>query len=271
MKEDKLDDITIFLSCGILRDYQKEIKLKFHTEDRQMHVNTEELLFVADENQRKSGSLLLKYEPEICKVVLQNLTKKPLSYTIRTNSIFFDINIVKMGSALQNEVPSGSTDEIIVKPRLQHILESKNLVLSLYLEEHFTIYNNAFPSEKIWVAMRFTRGHLKLFYQNPGSKDGYVYRRLEEQIIKFLSQFSMYFDAQLMTDVVDNSREDLTEYLYLDFRYITDELVFYGLKGHVGETFFDLSRLLHGSLFKHPVFAFWKKIIALFLKSSLGN
>ena len=42
--------------------------------------------------------------------------------------------------------------------------------------------------------------------------------------------------------------------LYYDFRYITDELVYYGLRTNAGQSFESLASMLFTAVFNHPMF-----------------
>lgn len=249
--------VEIFIKCRILKDYQERVLLKSKIVHPVMSVKQTEVLFVSSE--KKIQDI----------VIIENKNKNSLNYSIRTNCIFFDIRtpygfITSENSHNTFQILPMDSHSITIKPKVEQILEK---IKGPYIEEHFTIYNKNNKSEKIWITMKFTRGFLRQFYPTPGPKTGYVFTFLEEQIIQFLTRFSQYCDN--LTSELKKSEDKLKtiEYyftresvkqLHFDLHYITDELVFYGLKGRVGSSFYDLAKLLYGVIYSHQIFDLFK-------------
>jgi len=120
---------------------------------------------------------------------------------------------------------------------------------------------------------------LRQFFTAPGPKNAFTFSTLEESISLLLRQFKVLCDSTLnqIYSMMETSSNDSTKALkirsiskmlkkspfntlYFDLRYLTDELVFYGLKGKAGQAFFDLAKLLYSILFSHKIFEMTKMI-----------
>jgi hypothetical protein len=153
-----------------------------------------------------------------------------LNYVVRSDfCVFFDVD--NYGDDYEGtSIPPSGSHKITIIPNLSLINDAQH-ANKKYIEEHFTVYNRKNMKEKSWVTLQYTRGYLRQFYTAPGPKSAYAFTALEDRIVRLLRQFKM-LDVPL-------------DMLYFDLRYLTDELVFYGLKGSVGQYFFDLAKLLY--------------------------
>eukprot|EP00164_Ancoracysta_twista_P018715 GFYU01032536.1.p1 GENE.GFYU01032536.1~~GFYU01032536.1.p1 ORF type:complete len:189 (+),score=33.38 GFYU01032536.1:66-569(+) len=95
---------------------------------------------------------------------------------------------------------------------------------------------------------------------------------LEETIVTFYSKFAKFASKvvavccpddnksslveNIMAFDLDNHRDlqELYDLLYFECHYVTDELVFYGLKGTVGQFVYPLAVLMYRVLFQNELF-----------------
>ncbi|KAG2387391.1 hypothetical protein C9374_001723 [Naegleria lovaniensis] len=177
-------------------------------------------------------------------------------------------------------IPPENTHTIVIEP----IVSKLSKMDAKYLEEHLFIYNYENIREKKLITIKFSRGSsITQFYSTPGSKSSPVYNALEESIVNVITQFRKYSEyylsmknlseyemdnrnnssgsggsttsrsKRITLDVIEDilRQKEFTS-LYYDIRFLTDELVFWGLKGNVvGKVIFDLANLLYISLFKY--------------------
>ncbi|KAL1530705.1 hypothetical protein AB1Y20_001604 [Prymnesium parvum] len=156
------------------------------------------------------------------------------------------------------------------------------LTKARYVEEHFTIYNLADLNEHKCVLLRLSCGqlHEHAFSYAP-SESTFGYSALEEEILCFYSNFTALM-TQITTrlqqpcggDEIQESSEVRAQrqynsllaelerlvgdqrykQLWLDFRHITDELVFYGMRAQTSHLISPLANLCYKMLYRHDIF-----------------
>lgn len=153
-----------------------------------------------------------------------------------------------------------------------------------FMEEHLAIYNRHQLTESYVIALRLTtQDQLRFFYMSPGTKSQYAFNKLENTVTKFLSDFHNMFDSvvtnineikersydvdvtsgppkdaksvskQCLALLTNTFKSNHYDDLYFDLVYITDELVFYGLKGYVGHFVFQLANLFYSVVLNHAI------------------
>jgi hypothetical protein len=223
------EEIEIFLKCRILKDFQERFILRAKINEPQMKCSPQELLFIGTDEKLDS----LNISPKNDKIKIKNLKEKNLKFLIKTSSLYFDIEPISFEIKKKKEI------QILIKPNIKKILENQSFKKLQYIEEHLFIYNVNDLSEKYSIDLRLTRGHIRQFYTAPGTKTGYTFSNLENQIVVFLTNFSSEKNKQKF---------------FLDLIYLIDELIYYCLKGRVSEPFFDLAKLLFEMLYNHKIF-----------------
>jgi len=286
----------ITITCRLVKDYQEVVVFRANCRRPQMELSTTDLVFIGRDTavssslssvssspalsspptptdaiyepqpqpqpaipdrllkKRDSETYVLEIEPEAHTLSIRNLHSRPLRYTLRNDSLFFT---VQCGDS-PNEKDVGQVYHVVVRPNMSAILEKLNQILKdKYVEEHFSVYNCNNLTEKYWVSVRLSTGHLRHFSTSPGPKTAYPFQSLEHTISRFLRSFNRFWADQQQAIVEGAGAGAEEEYmqLYVELHYITDELVFYGLKGQVGQFVFHLATLLYSVLFRHPVFS----------------
>jgi hypothetical protein len=229
--------------------------------------------------------------PEQAVVLVKNLLGRPLRYLVKSDCRLFEVE-VPISTKIADR---GSEQVLLVKVNSDVLRDSQFLLAGeKYIEEHFTIYNADNLKEKYWIVLRFSRGSMQQFFPNPGLRSGIQFSMLEQRIMRFLHrvhsqlmQKMTSFGAstavacenvdvapshqseaigQVVSGQSDNARPHIAFYnwlasdqdmnaLYFELRFITDELVFYGLKGKVGRIFMHLAALTFSSLAKSLLFS----------------
>jgi hypothetical protein len=90
---------------------------------------------------------------------------------------------------------------------------------------------------------------------------GYPFDIMEGHIASFLGHFR-FFWAGIFRENSPSGDKSVTEpekALYFMYHYITDELLYYGLKRQVGRHVTQLADLLFSALFSHELFAVLRK------------
>jgi len=167
------------------------------------------------------------------------------------------------------------------------------LAKARYVEEHFTVYNTRDLNEHKQVLVRLSCGRqqTQAFSYAP-SRPIYSSSVLEEDILSFHCSFKAFWDANftsLLEATAQHHSSMLTlsshlateppaestqanliaaltakceavggdstyQQLWFDFRHITDELVFYGMKAQTTHFVTPLANLCYKMLFHHEVF-----------------
>jgi hypothetical protein len=187
-------------------------------------------------------------------IELCNRFTRPLLYTIRNESVFFEV--IPSQTSLDEKTSQedivyevsqfGSTHSLQVKINMQRLEEFRDTILrEKYVEEHFSIYNRSQLSEHYIISLRLTTQPNKLFYT--GAKM-IMKSKLEEIMIEFIIEFEKFFQPFSKKadykDLLIATRSPFYDNIYFDYHYIVDQLVYYGLKGSVGHFAFQLADLL---------------------------
>jgi hypothetical protein len=268
-----VDEFQLYVKCRLVKDYQEVIILRAKCLPPQIDVPITDVLFIAKDTSHDSDATI---EPESASITVSNLFDDPLLYIVRKDfCIYFTVETPPKCIIMGKEKHT-----ITIKPNIARIFSSDDIFQQgKYIEEHLTIYNRKNMKEKWWISIRFTTGYLRQFFTAPGPKNAFTFSTLEESISLLLRQFKVLCDSTLnqIYSMMETSSNDSTKALkirsiskmlkkspfntlYFDLRYLTDELVFYGLKGKAGQAFFDLAKLLYSILFSHKIFEMTKMI-----------
>eukprot|EP00126_Sphaerothecum_destruens_P010378 Sdes_comp20726_c0_seq1m16518 len=157
--------------------------------------------------------------------------------------------------------------------------------------EHFSIYNKRRPSESYTISVRMGLGHLNTFFTTPFAPSVAYFSVLESRIIAFHKTFkNLFFRSpyqkakSLGTEIIPHSgspalsrttsaealngsslartagemspvsNSEIDDALYLDYVYITDELIYFGLLDTYNHFIFLLANIHFSRLFHHDIF-----------------
>lgn len=258
------DDAELYVRCRLVKDYQQVVKVRAQCLLPQMSISSSELNFIGEVADKD------KYQPKSAELTIKNLMEEPLKYEVRSDfCLCFSVITPK-----KCIISGKNTHTLTVLPVMSQIQKTSDWLHNKSVEEHFTIYNRKNLREKWWIMVRFTLSSLSLqIFPTPGTKSGVIFSSLEERILLFLSEFSSQVDRNVSFFMRNKEEEQQPQRpedmegellaifqkrsflrLYFDLHYLTDELVFYALKGKVGQTFFDLAKLLYCALLNHRIF-----------------
>ncbi|OQR83750.1 hypothetical protein ACHHYP_14319 [Achlya hypogyna] len=157
------------------------------------------------------------------------------------------------------------------------------------VKEHIAFYNMKQFAEHYHVSLSFTPSNMSSFLATPQLREAYPFSTLEDTIAKFLKTFQLFWRGLHRVladpDLDDDSRRALLyelehaidlvvpvsprphgrlgqdtipqnyRALYFDFYYITDELIWYGVRSNAGRHTVTLADLVYGVVFGHEVFS----------------
>jgi hypothetical protein len=159
------------------------------------------------------------------------------------------------------------------------------LAKARYVEEHFTVYNSDDLGDHLVVLVRLSCGHAHhQAFSYAHSKPSHSSNILEEDVLRFSSSFKAFWEAHVAaalssTEPLPSGADEGPEtapgraraalhakwdevvsdrtyrQLWFDFRHITDELVFYGMKAQTSHFVSPLANLFYKMLFTHEAFA----------------
>ena len=308
----------ISVSCQLVRDHQRLIRLSAACQPPQLGLSRLELEFSTavpegaaaaaakpDGGARRgaSGAPQLRIEPSIQEVLLTNVGRGGLSYAVRSSCVFFEV------SAAHAEATIVEGDRrrhaLQVRPNDEALRRHAAFLSSArHVEEHFTIYNRADLNEHRQVVVRLSGGGM---HDQRGAHQDAARSStnptlglsvLEEQILTFHGAFKAFWEARLsqlqaraaeaaaeaaahprdapLADAAEGAAaapsapvdplsllvaecqhlhlDETYASLWFDFRHITDELVFYGIKPQTQRFVSPLANLCYRVLFQHEVF-----------------
>eukprot|EP01136_Pigoraptor_vietnamica_P036636 Opistho-1_new@103493 len=150
------------------------------------------------------------------------------------------------------------------------------------MQEHVGVCNALRPTEKHRLPMHISLGYLVKFVRTPSPRT-HALAVLECHVLSVLGRFKAHLSAEYLR-LYDQARrrveaaseetddaaragaaaiadfdlpaelKDVDDAVYLDYVYVVDELVYYGLNSYPG-TLFSLAHLLFTTLLGHKVFA----------------
>jgi len=213
-------EVYIGIDCGLVKDYQKIIKLKAKCYLPSLKLHSENVTFSgkiclddpknkgkkkATCPQRKTSkrkqeqeNFSIELTEQQLSVNIQNIQAVPIRYIIRNDSLFF---LLKSSEDLEKpqELCPDEIHEIVVIPNLESIIKHKALFFNeRYIDEHLAIYNldSKNVSEYYYVNLRLRFGELpwdQVFSTSLGLFNSYRYTILEHLIISFLQRFRLFW------------------------------------------------------------------------------
>eukprot|EP01137_Pigoraptor_chileana_P034671 Opistho-2@27566 len=282
--------VEIYINCRLVKNYQKVVTLSAICLAPQIDIIEGDVFFkgyfqgTPIEGSTASVDEGVVFEPAYAKFVFKNLVNKDLKYLLRNDSQFFEISGPdgRLDSVLEGT--RGATCEIVVKLRRDVILANlKQLLQERYIQEHVGVCNMRRPTEKHRLSMHVSLGYLAKFMRTPSPKGTHALVVLESHVLSVLRRFKAHLAADYMRlyeqarRKVEAAAEDgeeaskttvavvadfdlppelkeMDDAVYLDYAYVVDELVYYGLNSYPG-ILFNLAHLLFTTLLGHKVFA----------------
>eukprot|EP01135_Chromosphaera_perkinsii_P011921 Nk52_evm38s2531 gene=Nk52_evmTU38s2531 len=185
-------------------------------------------------------------------------------FMVRCDSVFFQLSLSDgesrvIGSNCKSSI-TVQVNENAVEQRLNEVMKEK------YIQEHFVIYNKRAPTEKYVVRMTLAFGSLQKFYTIPFSPEFSSFKILESRIIAFHKAFKTEVclchvcQGPLSAEQPNKAVECQSEWqtvekeLFLDYVYITDELIYFALVDSSDQFVFLLANIHFSLLFDHEVF-----------------
>ncbi|PRP75302.1 hypothetical protein PROFUN_05613, partial [Planoprotostelium fungivorum] len=271
-KENKL--IKIYVSCSLIKDFHQTIVMKSVCSFPQLRVSHNSFVFFGSVDWHTHphneshvidySTVQLQFSQENTQqtVLITNQFSTAANLVVKNASMFFIVE----GSEEQ-KIEGRTVNSLIIRPNIPIIMNNKKLLLKeKFIEEHVNLYNREKPNDSFIILLRITFGRLAKFHSAPGPRLEYPAQQLEGLVVNWLKDYHTYWmklfhsfaertnrkDITIMDAIVrlDNRLPDDSE-LYFMCSYITDELVFYGLRKHAGTWAFQLSNLLFSSMFRY--------------------
>eukprot|EP00003_Mantamonas_plastica_P003567 TRINITY_DN1280_c0_g1_i8.p1 TRINITY_DN1280_c0_g1~~TRINITY_DN1280_c0_g1_i8.p1 ORF type:complete len:732 (-),score=266.08 TRINITY_DN1280_c0_g1_i8:2905-5100(-) len=207
--------------------------------------------------------------------------KKPLVVGVYTNSSYVHLldqegNKLKRGDT---QMVSGN-EELVLEliPDTESLQRNWRQVLEdQYLEEHIYVYNAEEMSEKYLYRVRFETGEpLTELYSMPGDNLNRPLTQMEDHISQFFIEFTGFWNGmekrlnammevqeggdelywENMSELVsDESVQSEELLLYREFHFLTDELIYHGLRSNrMSRHVFELSDVVFGFVLNQGLF-----------------
>ncbi|KAJ3395154.1 hypothetical protein HDU84_002728 [Entophlyctis sp. JEL0112] len=192
--------IEISVNCLLVKDYQKTIYLKSSCRKPQIFLPVQEIVFsgkitkVGEEGVDNDWDI--KFYQPFASLTIENLLSDSLVFEVKNDSMYFGVDVDSdIGSSPPRKanctavVQPGSSKSIKVVPLMASLLKDVDVVRrQKYFVEQITVYNKNRPSEKYWIVLKLSFGHLSQFSLATGSRHSYV--ALESQIVRLLRDFN---------------------------------------------------------------------------------
>eukprot|EP01064_Diplonema_japonicum_P006800 TRINITY_DN1462_c4_g1_i1.p1 TRINITY_DN1462_c4_g1~~TRINITY_DN1462_c4_g1_i1.p1 ORF type:complete len:2816 (+),score=603.35 TRINITY_DN1462_c4_g1_i1:88-8535(+) len=268
----------ITLKCRMVKDLTKTIVVKAWCHEPQVSVSAHELNVACSD------------DPSAALLMLSNKWVVPAAVEVRR----FALSVFSLGAAMPINTPfvlgPKETLTLTVSLDVSKIegLKKQHQRSNFVVEEHFAVYNKGIPKEKKFITLHAFAGmSVQSFLPKDVLPAMTTFNRLRDKIFLMVRQFKVFaaLEERVLAleeneDDSDGSSDDgcekgkscanavhnelsrfeqslgAVEGLYLEFRWLTDELVYHGLQGK--KSYFDLAKLFfHGILsnwmFHHAV------------------
>ncbi|KAI9329352.1 hypothetical protein BDR26DRAFT_729799 [Obelidium mucronatum] len=265
--------IEVSVNCRLVKDYQKTIYLRASCRRPQIYLPTQELAFggkirrktapvdrvsVADEAEKDWE---IKFTEQCATLKIQNLLSDALDFEILNDSMYFGVDIVdesdtNQGFTRKTQNCSAIVDvdqsrTIRIFPVMSTLFKDVDVLRrEKYFVEQITIYNRKRPSEKYWIVIKLSFGHLTQFQVATGSRHSYIV--LEGQIIRLLREINA--NDTVFNVLVDVSTEaNNAAEIYFRYMHIVEDLIYFGTREQAAD-YLQLAGLLFCGILKRPMF-----------------
>ncbi|KAJ3290798.1 hypothetical protein HK104_006518 [Borealophlyctis nickersoniae] len=282
-------NIEIYINCRLVKDYQKIIPLRAICRWPQVRLSSNLFTFVgairkkdvAEPGQRKDEEnpwIVSFRQPSSLDLEVTNLLIDPLEYEIVNDTMYFTLENLDVGDReadREGQSPPPDTcrgrrggvwtmagegmHHVRITPNLEAIAKNADaLRREKYILEHLTLYGKQRPTEKHFISLRLSFGHLTQFHTASGSRRSHGL--LESEIVKLLREMDASPLVLLIlpdpnSDNLESKKlSDKSSELYFKYTYIVDQLIYYGTREHAAEPYLQLANLLFTMLFGNSVF-----------------
>eukprot|EP00658_Telonema_sp_P-2_P016808 TRINITY_DN16506_c0_g2_i1.p1 TRINITY_DN16506_c0_g2~~TRINITY_DN16506_c0_g2_i1.p1 ORF type:complete len:2939 (-),score=572.88 TRINITY_DN16506_c0_g2_i1:155-8971(-) len=276
----RVETITVFVNCRQIKDYRRQLTLQSNICVPWISVQESELWLhcppVPSEDTEEWPPATQDHTYS-CELQVHNPSQVPAVFKIKSAMHFFDVSTdsteldENLCSKKQGTVPPGKSVTLQVTINKSTLSSCRHLFMRhLFLEERFSLY----PSHGLFqtgncdfhrVAVRLVvspelvRKVMRLSFFDVGSKEYHASRILETRVIKFVRAFNVFWfniSIGLTPDTTRDSLCDLLqmldhepdhEALFVEFSFLLDEIIFYGMKGTAsgGQTHLFINHLSH--------------------------
>ncbi|KAJ3076202.1 hypothetical protein HDU98_005086 [Podochytrium sp. JEL0797] len=286
--DEKLIEVSV--NCRLVKDYQKTIYLRATCRRPQIYLPTQEVIFtgkirrreaanggggerasVVEESEKEGWEI--KFAEPVATLRIENLLADSLDFEVLNDSMYFGVDIVGGGesdTAVPSVIPSVRRTQncsavvdvdqsrvIRVFPVMSALMKDIDVLRrEKYIVEQITVYNKKRPSEKYWVVLKLSFGHLTQFQVATGSRHSYIV--LEGQIIRLLreinaneSVFNVLVDAS--TEANNHQGNEKAAELYFRYMHIVEDLIYFGTREQAAD-YLQLAGLLFCGILKRPLF-----------------
>ncbi|KAI8808501.1 hypothetical protein BJ742DRAFT_709657 [Cladochytrium replicatum] len=269
--------IEIYINCRLVKDYQKTVRVIAIMRHPQIRVSAKELSFSGSIRRRQASrapdeatsSATPVSEKPVWNISLSEMDRRfslsnvfddELVYSVLNDTMYFNLELCSGEESTTVDQNTNQTSRMVhgtigplqsvqmfIRPRIDVMLQNVDAIRKeRYIVEHMTVYNRRRPTERYWITVKLSFGHLLQFQSASGTK--HSLEVLEHQIVDLLKDFYSSRAADLGSD-----SKDVMD-LYFRYIYIIDQIVHFGTREHASENYHHLANLLFTTLFAHPSF-----------------
>ncbi|KAI8840409.1 hypothetical protein BJ741DRAFT_706290 [Chytriomyces cf. hyalinus JEL632] len=204
---------------------------------------------------------------------IENRLETQLEFEVLNDSIYFGVDVVDVGADDKDEasplslpfprkasnctavVDPFQTKNIRVFPIMSALMKDMDILRrDKYFVEHITLYNKKRPSEKFWIVLKLSLGHLNHFQVATGSRHSYL--ALEGHIVRLLREINA--NPSVFNVLVDISTEanvgnEKAAEVYFRYLHIVEDLIYFGTREQASD-YVQLAALLFCGVLKRPTF-----------------
>ncbi|ORY49611.1 hypothetical protein BCR33DRAFT_713934 [Rhizoclosmatium globosum] len=274
--------VEISVNCRLVKDYQKTIYLRASCRCPQIYLPTQEVSFSgkirrkapvpvaerASAAEEEKDTWEIKFAEPFSSLRIENLLSDALDFEVLNDSMYFGVDIVADAEAARStpipvgKKPNCSSMVDVDQSRIIRVYPIMNslqkdidvLRREKYFVEQITIYNKKRPSEKYWIVLKLSFGHLNHFQVATGSRHSYIV--LEGQIIRLLRE--IHANDSVFNVLVDVSTEanvgnEKAAEIYFRYMHIVEDLIYFGTREQATD-YLQLAGLLFCGVLKRPIF-----------------
>ncbi|TPX32047.1 nucleoside-diphosphate kinase [Synchytrium microbalum] len=248
-------NMEVYVNCRLVKDYQKIVAVKAVVRHPQISLSTSSLLFTGTVKPTENG-LVVDVQPESASIVLSNLLADDMEFAVINDTAYFDIKSLDapMGSisdsvqitGLMGIIAPGQSTRLAISINRDALLRhADTLRKDKYVVEHLNIYNRRRPSEKYWLVLKLSFGHIRDFEMASGSKR--AFSTIEQHVANFLryaTKDSSLLSVNEVEDQLVGSQHTTAQDLHFLYIYVVDQLIHFGTREHASEAYMRLAHLL---------------------------